>query len=292
MLLNAMASRCFIVIEPRRPAAEPGEGRLPQRDGAAGRGGEHHHHRRPRGPRRLHGIGRVQRDRRAADAAGVPETVAASVYPAFKPERRAVRERAGRGAPVAVAHCSAARRRWTSASPPATWSRRPPARRCSTTRPCPSTAAWCMRRARARTTCCSAKRWPSPSVARRRRSIYFDRRYHEIAAAAALTSARVRRGVMPLKKDALHVLDGLLEERLIVQRVPRQRLHLHAEVRVVLRHRPQREDQVMRIDGRQLARFDPRADHLRLFVHQRTQFAVEFVAQQRRALDHFQAEEP
>jgi hypothetical protein len=95
-----------------------------------------------------------------------------------------------------------------------------------------------------------------------------------------------------LQHDPLNVLHRLLEERRVIQRVPRQRLHLHAEIRVVLRDRPQREDQVMRIDRRELAGLDPCGDDFRLFLHQRAQLAVEFVAQQRRALDHFKTEQP
>src|SRR5882672_2844133 len=68
------------------------------------------------------------------------------------------------------------------------------------------------------------------------------------------------------------------------------RLDLWSEVRVMLRRRPDQEDQVIRVDRRQLSLIDPMLDHRCLALYHRPQSRLQVALQERRALHDFVGE--
>ena len=106
------------------------------------------------------------------------------------------------------------------------------------------------------------------------------------AAARQLTHAD------PFNNHPLDIIDGLLKKRLIAQRRAGYRLNLSGEIGVMLCGRPDHKDQMLRVNRRQPAALDQAGNNRRLFIHQRFQIAGQFTHQQRRALQHLQAEQP
>src|SRR5690606_33869972 len=103
--------------------------------------------------------------------------------------------------------------------------------------------------------------------------------------------ARATADLQPLHEHVFEEAGGILEAPLAGASLTEHRADLNVEIGIMLRRRPDREDQVIGIAAADLAGLDPGADDLRLLVHQSLQGTVQLIGNVRRTLQHLIGEE-
>jgi hypothetical protein len=97
-------------------------------------------------------------------------------------------------------------------------------------------------------------------------------------------------GSNTVQNNALDIGDRFFNEGIVIKTPPHDGVNLHGKIRVVLRRRPYREDQMIRIDWCEFPCFNPGSDHQYFRLDEIFERRPQFVAYERGALNDFKTE--
>lgn len=85
----------------------------------------------------------------------------------------------------------------------------------------------------------------------------------------------------PIDEELFQIAGGILETPFARMLLPQHRTHLHVEIRIMLRRRPDGEDQVIGVAFGDLAGLGPGADDLRFLVDKALQRPAQLILDMR-----------